>query len=117
DGLLGLALDPDFSQNRWLYTFYTSPDGKEFRLSRFTLDNSGNLASASEKTLLRIPKEVLDGSHTGGGLTFNKKTGNLYITVGDNTSPRATPHWMSAPGERSLMLLDPPAIPMICEVR
>lgn len=90
DGLLGLALDPDFTHNRRLYLFYTSSDGKHFRISRFTCSENDELISSSEKNLLSIPKEVLDGSHTGGGLKFNDQTKNLYITVGDNSSPRAT---------------------------
>ncbi|MDX1640301.1 MAG: ThuA domain-containing protein, partial [Balneolaceae bacterium] len=90
DGLLGLALDPDFSSNRWLYLFYTSASGKEFRVSRFKIDDNGKLAIRSERNLLSIPKEILDGSHTGGALKFNENSGNLFITVGDNSSPRAT---------------------------
>jgi cytochrome c len=91
DGLLGLATDPAFTENKWLYVFYTSPMGAEFHVSRFTLNQTGNIDQGSEKILLKIPKDILDGSHTGGSLLFDPRgTGDLYITVGDNTSPRAT---------------------------
>jgi cytochrome c len=91
DGLLGLATDPAFLQNRWLYVFYTAPSGTEFHISRFTLDKEGKLDQHSEKVLLKIPKDILDGSHTGGSLMFDPRgNGDLFITVGDNTSPRAT---------------------------
>jgi type 1 glutamine amidotransferase len=41
DGLLGLALDPGFAQNGWLYLFYSPPDAAEQRVSRFSLGASG----------------------------------------------------------------------------
>src|SRR5690606_20418873 len=43
DGLLGLTLDPYIDENRWLYLFYTSPDGNEFRVSRFTINEQYEL--------------------------------------------------------------------------
>lgn len=95
DGLLGMTLDPDFINNRRLYVFYTNWDGLAFNVSRFTLDKENKLDQGSEKVLLKIPKDILDGSHTGGGLLFDQKgSGNLFITVGDNSSPRA---WSYAP--------------------
>ena len=36
DGLLGLALDPDFADNRRLYLYYSAPGTNEQHLSRFT---------------------------------------------------------------------------------
>lgn len=95
DGLLGLTLDPDFSKNRQLFVYYTAINGLAFHVARFTLDANGKLDLGSEKILLKIPKDILDGSHTGGALLFDPAgTGNLFITVGDNSSPRA---WNYAP--------------------
>src|SRR5512133_2107598 len=37
NGLIGIALDPGFEQNHWLYLNYSRPD-EHFRLARFTLD-------------------------------------------------------------------------------
>ncbi len=91
DGLLGLALDPKHTQNKWLYLFYTHPSGEKFIVSRFELDQNGLLNLGSEKALLTIEKEILDGSHTGGDLIFDPNgSGDLFIAVGDNSSPRAT---------------------------
>jgi cytochrome c len=91
DGLLGITTDPKFSDNHWIYVFYTEPSANNFHISRFRLNDDNRLDNESEKILIKIPKEVLDGSHTGGGLTFDPRgTGDLYITVGDNSSPRAT---------------------------
>lgn len=95
DGLLGITMDPDFVKNQRLYVYYTAPGGKAFHISRYTLSKEGLLDLGSEKILLKIPKDILDGSHTGGGLIFDPKgTGNLFITVGDNSSPR---NWGYAP--------------------
>lgn len=95
DGLLGITLDPAFTTNHWLYVYYTEPGGREFHVSRFSLKEDGTLDNTSEKILLKIPKDILDGSHTGGGLLFDVRgTGDLFITTGDNSSPRG---WDYAP--------------------
>src|SRR5688572_31192937 len=35
-GLIGIALDPNFSTNQYIYLYYTLPDGSRNRISRFT---------------------------------------------------------------------------------
>ena len=95
DGLLGLAVDPKFETNGFMYAFYAEPAAKDsvsdYRISRFTVTKNGVLVNESEKILLRIPHKNADGIHTGGGMLFDPRaTGDLFITVGDNTSPRAT---------------------------
>lgn len=95
DGLLGLAADPNIETNGFLYTFYAEPAAKDsvsdYRVSRFKVTKTGVLVNESEKILLRIPHKNADGIHTGGGLLFDPRgTGDLFITVGDNTSPRST---------------------------
>jgi cytochrome c len=86
DGLLGLALDPDFVTNNRLYLYY-SPNGTEGkqRLSRFTMDGN-SLDMASEKVLLEIPVDREKSGHAGGSLAFGAD-GNLYIATGDDTNP------------------------------
>lgn len=86
DGLLGLALDPGFAQNHWVYLFY-SPLGPEpvQRVSRFQL-NGDQLDFASEKILLTIPVQRETCCHSGGALSFGP-AGELFIGTGDNTNP------------------------------
>ncbi len=92
DGLLNIAVAPDFRETRHLYVYYSAlGDDDEFRIARFTVTNSGALEVSSEKILLRIPKQTLSGSHTGGGLAFDPSGKYLYIAVGDNTNPYDTP--------------------------
>ena len=83
DGLLGLALDPGFLTNHWLYLFHSTPDVLENRVSRFTL-RDGVLDLDSQKVLLRIPTLARKPNHSGGGLAFDG-AGNLYASTGDYT--------------------------------
>ncbi len=85
DGLLGIALDPDFDKNHWIYLFY-SPIGEDpvQFVSRF--DFRDTVVMASEKVLLKIKTQRKECCHSAGSLEFGPK-GNLWISVGDNTNP------------------------------
>ncbi len=85
DGLLGIAVDPNYKENHWIYLFY-SVAGEESKqhISRFTLTDK-NLDLTSEKVLLEIPTDR-HCCHSGGALEFGPEA-NLFITVGDNTNP------------------------------
>ena len=39
EGMLGLAKDPDFAKNNWVYIYYSVADSAVNRLSRFTFKN------------------------------------------------------------------------------
>lgn len=84
-GLIGLALDPDFAQNHWVYLQYSPLGMTSQRTSRFTL--AGNkLAEDSEKILLEFHEPEGAGSHHAGSLEF-APDGCLFISTGDNTAP------------------------------
>jgi cytochrome c len=89
DGLVGLALDPNFAENSWLYMYY-SPAGEEpkFVLSRFTFKGD-SLVMASEKVLLEVPTQRDECCHTGGSIAFGPD-GSLFLSTGDNTNPFET---------------------------
>jgi cytochrome c len=95
-GLIGLALDPGFATNHWIYLQYAPADETIFRLERYDLVND-KLVSGSEKVLLEIPVDRAHTSHTGGGMAWDKD-GNLYITVGNNTGNRLTAQTDERPG-------------------
>lgn len=82
-GLIGIALDPDFENNHWVYLQYAPEDKSVFRLARYELVDD-QLVGASQKILLEIPVDRENTSHTGGGTAWDRE-GNLYLTVGNNT--------------------------------
>ncbi len=82
DGLVGIALDPDFKINHWMYLFYTVSLEKHWRLSRFTVANN-TIDMNSEKILLRVGTKG-SSQHTGGAMQFDVQ-GNLWLNIGENS--------------------------------
>jgi len=114
EGLQGIAIDPDFASNRWVYLYYSpplntpvddpaTPDVNEgdapttgtaadfapfkgaLRLSRFKL--SGNtLQLGTEQRIIDVPVDRGICCHVGGQIGFDGR-GNLYLSTGDDTNP------------------------------
>jgi glucose/arabinose dehydrogenase len=84
-GLLGVAFDPNFASNRYVYLYYTvlgSPAHN--RISRFTAN--GNAAAAnSEFVLVDLDNLSNATNHNGGGIHFGAD-GKLYAGVGENAN-------------------------------
>lgn len=88
DGLLGMALDPNYASNHWIY-FYYSPVGKVVnRLSRFNFDGQ-TIDMSSEKVILEVTTQRDECCHSGGSVEFGND-GQLFLSVGDNTNPFAS---------------------------
>ncbi len=85
DGMMGLTKDPNFTQNNWLYIYYSHPTRSSNILSRFVFKD-GTIDMSSEKEMLEVPVQRQTCCHTGGSLTFGPG-GNLFLSTGDNTSP------------------------------
>ena len=85
-GLLGIALDPDFATNNWVYLYY-SPTGSESidRISRYTMSGD-TLQLDTATTILDVPTQRNECCHAGGSMEFDND-GNLYLATGDNTNP------------------------------
>lgn len=83
-GLLGIAFDPDFATNNYVYLYYTATSPTiHNRVSRFTA--SGDVAlPGSELILLELDRLSSAQNHNGGALHFGLD-GKLYIGVGENT--------------------------------
>ena len=86
DGVLGVAVDPDFVDNNWLYLYY-SPNGEESvnRLSRFKFQDD-ELVMATEQVILDVPTDRNKCCHSGGSIEFGGN-GLLHLSIGDNTNP------------------------------
>ncbi|HTF81498.1 MAG TPA: sugar-binding protein, partial [Cytophagales bacterium] len=65
-GLLGLALDPNFSHNHHIYLFYTTSEGfVHNRVSRFTLDGLKDVSS-TEAVITELDSLSSAFNHNGG---------------------------------------------------
>jgi glucose/arabinose dehydrogenase len=86
-GLIGVALDPNFAGNGFVYVYYTDDAPVVNRVSRFTADPANpNVALAgSETTLLNNIASTM-GNHNGGALAF-APDGTLYVGVGEAGVP------------------------------
>ena len=88
-GLLGVAVDPQFAGNRFVYLYYTHNafGACVNRVSRWVLGDD-NTVSGEVILLDRIPSTA--GNHNGGDLNFGKD-GYLYVSVGDGGCDDASP--------------------------
>jgi glucose/arabinose dehydrogenase len=105
EGLQGVAADPGFASNRWVWLYYSptlsTPAGDapatgtaadfnawkgHLNLSRFTLKADNTLDLTSEKVVLTVDNDRGLCCHVGGDIDFDAQ-GNLYLTTGDDTNP------------------------------
>lgn len=78
-GMLGLALDPDFGENNYIYVYYTYAEEGQLwnRVVRLEKVNE-----KYEESLILIDKIPADAIHNGGRIKFGPDN-KLYITTGD----------------------------------
>lgn len=82
-GLLGVAFDPNFASNYYVYVYHTVPGSTAHnRISRFTAN--GNVAVAnSEFVVVDLDNLSSATNHNGGAIHFGPD-GKLYAGVGEN---------------------------------
>ncbi|MBI1780794.1 MAG: ThuA domain-containing protein [Sphingobacteriales bacterium] len=90
EGLLGIAKDPNFKKNNYVYVFYSPADTSVNRLSRFEFKND-SLINSSEKIILQFYSQREICCHTGGSVAFGPD-GLLYLSTGDNSTPFDEPN-------------------------
>lgn len=85
-GLIGLTVDPDFEDNRFVYVYYTVPSSPiHNRISRFTADGDVSVPG-SETILLELDNLSTATNHNGGAMHFGAD-GKLYVAIGENATP------------------------------
>jgi glucose/arabinose dehydrogenase len=84
-GLLGVAFDPDFATNQYVYVYYTATTPTiHNRVSRFTA-NGDVAVQGSEHAILDLETLSSATNHNGGAIAFGLD-GKLYVAVGDNAN-------------------------------
>jgi glucose/arabinose dehydrogenase len=92
-GVLGIAFDPNFASNHFVYLYYTNPNaggapwatGEHNQLSRFTVNdaNPQQPTFANEAPILDWNNLSSATNHNGGAIHFGTD-GMLYADAGDN---------------------------------
>jgi len=81
-GLLGVAFDPAFARNHFVYVTYTY--GSPVRHQRLTrLTAAGDVAASNSETVLLELDQNIGQVHVGGALKFGPD-GMLYLGTGDD---------------------------------
>jgi glucose/arabinose dehydrogenase len=84
-GLLGVAFDPNFATNHYVYVYYTATTPAiHNRVSRFTANGDTALAG-SETVIVELNDLSSATNHNGGAMHFGAD-GKLYIAVGENAN-------------------------------
>jgi glucose/arabinose dehydrogenase/PKD repeat protein len=84
-GLLGIAFDPNFASNRYVYIFYSHSVGPKNRVSRFTASTTNpDVAEAGSELVIldNIPVVASSCCHNAGAVHFGLD-GKLYVATGD----------------------------------
>lgn len=83
-GLLGIAFDPNFVTNHFVYLYYTATTPAiHNRVSRFTAN--GDVAIAGSEVPLLNLENLSATNHNGGAIHFGSD-GKLYVAVGENAN-------------------------------
>lgn len=94
-GLLGLAFDPDFANNHYVYVFYSEANPAAQRVARFT--DTANVGTNFTVIVDNLPR---GSNHNSGRLAFGQD-GKLYVTVGETGDP-ANSQNVNVPGGKVL---------------
>jgi glucose/arabinose dehydrogenase len=87
-GLLGVAIDPNYATNRFVYVYYTATTPTiHNRVSRFTANASNEDVAAAGSEVVILDLENLGATNHNGGAIHFGPDGKLYIAVGENAVP------------------------------
>lgn len=109
-GLIGIALDPDFETNHYIWVTHTLParennGDKVNRVVRFTEQEN---VGVDVTPVLTTTNSAGDGTHNAGNLAFGHD-GMLYLTLGDDNE-QGVAQWVNDP--RGKILRYRPTVPL-----
>lgn len=93
-GLLGMAFDPNYASNHYVYVYYTNPQaggtatGVHNEIDRFTVNDTDpqHPVFGGQTPILDLNNLSSATNHNGGGMFFGTD-GMLYVGVGENANP------------------------------
>ena len=97
-GLLGLAVDPDYADNHYVYAFHTIGSGNRAtgqRIVRFTVQDG---MGANMTTIVDNLPAGASCCHNGGRILFGPD-GKLYVTLGDTQRQDQAQNYDSVAGK------------------
>ncbi len=94
EGLLGIALDPGFATNHFVYVYYTHQSDAKHELARYT-ESGGKLADATKVIVLTITGVRWSNQHHSAGSMAFGPDGNLYLSTGENVDPNVSDGYAS----------------------
>lgn len=101
-GLMGIALDPNFSQNHYIYVMHSYGEGNSLYNRVVRLIENNNRASIDRILIDKIPGGRI---HNGGRIKIGPDK-KLYITTGDAGSPMLAQDPVSIAGKILRIELD-----------
>ena len=80
-GLLGMAFDPEFTQNRYVYIYYTEIETNTSIITRHTWDRETDVLDESQEKVILTVDQPFE-THNAGMIVFGPDN-YLYIALGD----------------------------------
>jgi len=89
NGLLDIAVAPDFASSAGVYFTYVAPgdEGSRLVLDHATLSEAGGKASLADRKTIWRQEPAGGGGQPGGIIVFDPEGKHLFLTVGDRMQP------------------------------
>jgi aldose sugar dehydrogenase len=98
-GLLGIALDPNYSENGTIWVVHTQPgNSRDYPANQIVRFTERDGVGSNPEVMLSIPITTGELIHNGGNLRFDTN-GYLYYSIGDNGEAANAQNLDALPGK------------------